>query len=341
MLKKYFEKRKEEKIKLKELRKQKEIGLFREYFELVAETLVYVFFVMTFLLQSFVIPTGSMIDNLLVGDHLLVGKVSYSDSLGKLDGMVLPQTKIDRGMVVTFRAPHELDKEYVKRVIALPGETIKIVKQQVYINGQPLDEETYKHHFSNKVYFFENGKRIVDEYPVDGDNEKEKLIRTVISDDEKTRVEKVYKRGGDGTLSLINTSEESLTDFNNIPIRLWYGDNFPFEYRNYDEVDSLFNIKSNYRKYLVDTEMGRAFKVPQGHYFCMGDNRDNSLDSRFWGPVPGNLITGKPWRIYWSYISKTEDYLTDGVEHKVKDIIKTILNFFSKTRWKRTLKKIE
>jgi hypothetical protein len=87
--------------------------------------------------------------------------------------------------------------------------------------------------------------------------------------------------------------------------------------------------------------MGRAFKIPEDNYFCMGDNRDNSLDSRFWGPVSKNLITGKPWRIYWSYASTTDEYLTPGIAHKIKDLFKTILNFFGKTRWNRTLKKVE
>jgi signal peptidase I len=340
MLKKYFEKRKEKKSKLKELRKEKDIGLFREYFELIAETLVYVFFIMTFLLQSFVIPTGSMIDKLLIGDHLLVGKVSYSDSLGSVDSFVLPQTKIKRGMIVTFRAPHEMDKEYVKRVIGLPGEAIKIVKQQIYINGQPLKEE-YRNHFSNTVFYFEDGKRVREEYNAGSDKGEGTLIRTIISDEERVRVDEEYKKNSDGKLLLSDTNRGNLSDFNDIPIRLWYGDNFPFEYRNYDEVDSLFNIKSNFRKYLIDTNIGRAFKIPEGHYFCMGDNRDNSLDSRFWGPVPRNLITGKPWRIYWSYESSTEEYLTPGIVHKIKDIFNTIIHFFSKTRWNRTLKKVE
>ncbi|MFC2155417.1 signal peptidase I [Acidobacteriota bacterium] len=340
MLKKYIEKRKEQKKKLKELRKEKDIGLFREYFELIAETLVYVFFVMTFLLQSFVIPTGSMIDNLLIGDHLLVGKVSYSDSLGPVDSFFFPQTKIERGMIVTFRAPHEMDKEYVKRVIGLPGETIKIVKQQVYINELPLNE-VYKNHFSNAVYYFEDGKRVREENTTGSDKGEEALIKTIISDDERVRIDELYKKSSNGKLSLIDSNRENLGDFNQIPIKLWYGDNFPFEYRNYDEVDPLFNMKNNYRKYLVDTDIGRAFKIPEGHYFCMGDNRDNSLDSRFWGPVPKNLITGKPWRIYWSYESSTEEYLTPGIAHKIKDIFNTIIHFFSKTRWTRTLKKIE
>jgi signal peptidase I len=73
----------------------------------------------------------------------------------------------------------------------------------------------------------------------------------------------------------------------------------------------------------------------------MGDNRDNSYDSRFWGPVPADFIIGKPWRIYWSYKSTTDEYLTPGFWHKIKDLVKTIINFIPKTRWDRMMKKIE
>jgi signal peptidase I len=245
MIKNYLDKRREKKEKLKEERKRERSvrGVFREYFELITETLVFVFFVMTFLLQSFVIPTGSMEDTLLIGDHLLVDKISYSRSLGFLDGLLLPQREIERGMIVTFKSPAEMEKEYVKRVVGLPGESIKILDKKVYINGEPLDE--------------------------------------------------------------------SYTYFKDPNIKNDYRDNFP------------------------------EFDIPQGHYFCMGDNRDNSFDSRFWGPVPRDYIIGMPWRIYWSYHSSTAEYMTPGLWHKIKDIGKTILNFFSRTRWERTIKKVE
>ena len=224
------------------IKKPREVGVFREYFELIAETLVYVFFVTTFLLQSFVIPTSSMEDTLLVGDHLLVNKVAYSRSISALDRLVLPQTEITRGMIVTFKAPPEMEKEFVKRVIALPGESISIENKKVFINGKPLAEPY--------VYFkdpnIENGFR----------------------------------------------------------------DNFP------------------------------PYKVPEGNFFCMGDNRDNSFDCRYWGPVPADYIIGKPWRIYWSYDSTSAEYLTPGIFNKVKDLVLTVVNFFGKTRWSRTIKKV-
>jgi len=223
--------------------KKSEVGLFREYFELIAETLIYVFFVMTFLLQSFVIPTGSMEDNILVGDHILVDKVAYSQSLGNIDGFMFPQLKIQRGMIVTFKSPAEMEKEYVKRIIGLPGEKIKIIDKKVFINGKPLNEP-YTYFRDTNI---ENSQR----------------------------------------------------------------DNFP------------------------------EFTIPENSYFCMGDNRDKSFDSRYWGTVPSDFIVGKPWRIYWSYDSSSDEYLTQGVSHKMKDIGKTIINFFPKTRWKRTAQKIK
>lgn len=227
----------------KEKKNERKSGSFRENFELITETLIYVFFVMTFLLQSFVIPTGSMEDNILVGDHILVDKVAYANSLGTLDSIMLPILEIKRGMIVTFKSPAELEKEYVKRVIGLPGERIKIVNKKVYINNKPLDEP---------YTFFKDP-----------------------------------------------------------------------------------NIQTSYRDNLPE------FKVPENYYFCMGDNRDNSYDSRFWGAVPADFIIGKPWRVYWSYESTTDEYLTPGFWYKIKDLAKTIINFIPKTRWTRMLKEIE
>jgi signal peptidase I len=238
-----FQKTENQHIDGSDKNKNREASLFREYFELIAETLIYVFFVMTFLLQSFVIPTGSMQDNILIGDHILVDKVAYSRALGAIDSFLLPQLKIERGMIVTFKSPAEKDKEYVKRVIGMPGERIKIIDKQVYINGEPL--------------------------------------------------------------------KESYTFFKDP------------------------NIEHSARDNLVE------FLIPEDHYFCMGDNRDKSYDSRFWGPVPAGYIIGKPWRIYWSYESTTAEYLTPGIGHKLKEMGKTIIHFFSKTRWDRTIKKIE
>lgn len=225
------------------VKKERDTGLFREYFELISETLIYVFFVMTFLLQSFVIPTGSMQDNILVGDHILVDKVAYSQSINSVDSLIFPQVKINRGMIVTFKSPAELEKEYVKRVIGLPGDKIKIIDKKVYINGTLLDE--------------------------------------------------------------------------------------PYTFFKDPEVNQ--SQRDNMSEY----------QVPPNNYFCMGDNRDNSYDSRFWGPVPRDFIIGKPWRIYWSYESSTEEYLTPGIFHKLKDIGNTFVHFFTKTRWNRTIMKIK
>jgi hypothetical protein len=139
------------------------------------------------------------------------------------------------------------------------------------------------------------------------------------------------------------------------------GDNFPLQNPRY--ISALGNVSflpfsindemgfpdesrtiefcERFKDSLIDVDGQKGFKMPEGYYFCMGDNRDHSYDSRFWGPVPIDYIIGKPWRIYWSYESTTDEYLTPGIEHKIKDLAMTVVNFFSKTRWERTIKKIE
>lgn len=259
------EQKKEAKTKEK---KKREVSIFREYFELITEVVVFVFFINAFLLQTYVIPSSSMEETMLIGDHLLVDKVAYSQSLGSLDRLLLPQTGIKRGMIVTFSGPSEINKglepkNLVKRVIALPGDTIRIDGGDVYIDGKKIDEPY-----------------------------------------------KIFKGGN--------------------PRGYW-----PPE----DPYDWHYEFPMQFRDSVVDTPNGKAFKVPEGHYFCMGDNRNHSFDSRAWGPVPGEYIIGKPWRVYWSYDSTSKEYLTTGFWHKVKDLFNTVIHFFTKTRWKRTFKK--
>jgi signal peptidase I len=247
--------------------KSKKEGVLRENIEMILEVLVLVFFINAFLLQSFGIPTPSMEDNMLVGDHLLVDKVAYSKSLSAVDGFVFPQLKLKRGMIVVFKSPPEVEARnmdrltYVKRILGLPGELIEIVDNQIFINGAPIDEPY------------------------------------------------TYIRG----------EERVPTDFPPESPVLWW-DEFPAEFR-----DSL-----------VQTDMGMAFKIPEGHYFCMGDNRNLSADSRIWGPVPEEYIIGKPWRIYWSFAASTDHFLNKGFFQR---LVSTLGHFFTQTRWNRFLKK--
>ncbi|MBC7363992.1 MAG: signal peptidase I [Candidatus Aminicenantes bacterium] len=234
-----------EKIKEKEEHKKREKSLFREYFELIAETAVFVFFVMTYVVQAFQIPTGSMEPTLMVGDFLLVNKFIYAKPVIPLEAAILPSKKIERKDIVVFKYPRDLKKDYVKRVVALEGEKIEIKDKEVFINDRPL-EERYKVHIDAQV-FQKNG------------------------------------------------------------------------YYQYDDV-----IRDNYGPVVV----------PPGHVFVMGDNRDNSLDSRYWGFLPMNYIKGRPWLIYFSYEAERDAYLKNGIQDKFKKFFR----FFSKTRWTRILK---
>ena len=123
----------------KKEKKEREKSVFREYFELIVETAVFVFFVMTFIVQAFQIPTGSMESTLLVGDFLLVNKMAYLEPVNPLGKVLLPSRDLKRFDIVVFKYPKELNKDFVKRVIALEGETVEIKDKQVYVNGKPID----------------------------------------------------------------------------------------------------------------------------------------------------------------------------------------------------------
>lgn len=219
-------------------------------------TILLLLFGTTTLVQAFVIPTGSMEDTLLIGDHLLVDKLTYSPP-GPFSKYLLPYREVSRGDIIVFRYPVDIRQTFVKRVIGVPGDRIRIVNKQVFLNGKKLDEP-YKYH---KTEYIDS-----------------------------------------------------------------YRDNFP----GTPNVRLLGKADEMLEKDVVDGDV----VVPPKHFFAMGDNRDSSLDSRYWGFVPRDNIVGKPLIIYWSYDAPTERLAspTIGLDH----VLDLAQNFFTKTRWRRT-----
>jgi signal peptidase I len=230
----------------------------REYFESLVITVILALFGTTFIVQAFKIPTPSMENNLLVGDHLLVNKFAYG-ARGSIADPLLPLREIERGDIIVFKYPHDLTKHYVKRAIGVPGDRIRVEEAQVFINGEPLDEP-YKQ-------MMDRGLR-VNFPPLAGD-----------------------------------------------PTYNWDGISWYSKHMNGNEVI-----------------------VPPNQYFAMGDNRDNSQDSRYWGFVNRELIVGKALVIYWSYESDSDAYRRTDVRDRLHQVFDLVTNFFRKTRWSRTLR---
>src|SRR5499433_1684121 len=119
-------------------------SVLREYTESIVIAVILALFVRTWVVQAFKIPTGSMENNLLIGDHLLVNKMVYAPAVSRLERVLLPTGTIRRGDVIVFKYPEEPERDFIKRVIGLPGETLEVKEKKVYINGRPLDE-SYVH----------------------------------------------------------------------------------------------------------------------------------------------------------------------------------------------------
>jgi len=223
----------------------------REYFESIVIAVILALFIRTFVVQAFKIPTGSMENNLLIGDHLLVNKFVYGPTAATLERGILPVRDVGRGDVVVFKYPEEPERDFIKRVIGLPGETLEVREKRVYINGQLLDEP-YVHYLEPPA------------------------------------------------------SPSAGAETTSFDLRERYG----------------------------------PVTVPAGHYFMMGDNRDNSQDSRYWGFLPREFIKGKALVIYWSYDSDSDDYVEAGLVGGVKRLFSVVTHFFTRTRWSRMFDQI-
>ena len=259
-------------------------GVLREYFESLVVTAIMALFGMTFVVQAVKVPTGSMQNTILIGDHLLVNKFIFAP--GADDTLpFLPQREIRRGDIIVFKYPGkyptaqfqrpEVDDtapnnlpfktNYVKRVIGLPGDHVEIRGAQVRINGQPLEEH----------------RIAISNLPQD--------------DDPRTSVDE---------------SKAPLKPLDDPPPP---GDG---DYNVYWNQGTLRGTRR-----IVE---GETFDVPKDHYFVLGDNRENSQDSRYWGYVHRDLVIGRALFVYWSY---DESAPSSG---------NFLLDFFNNTRWSRT-----
>ena len=223
-------------------------------------TVVIAIFVITFIVQAFQIPSESMENTLLVGDYLLVNKLCYGGS--GLGDHLMPYQTIARRDIIVFHYPVDPQQHFVKRVIGLPGDRLKMVNKKVFINGKPL-EEPYVHFIEPPNNLFR------DDFP---------------------RVD-IPAYGLDG--------------------RWWL----------------------QMRKLVEDGEL----IVPQGHYFVMGDNRDDSQDSRYWGFVPQENIIGRPLVIYWS-VEDWDRSQPSSLSGRLQHLAYAVTHIFQITRWHRTLR---
>jgi signal peptidase I len=223
-------------------------SLAREYLEALLIAVIFATFARTWIVQAFKIPSGSMEQNLLIGDHILVNKFVYGPTATGIERMILPVRDAQRGDIVVFKYPKDPSRDFIKRCMALPGDTIASEDKVLSINGREVDDSGYVFHTDPEV---------------------------------------LSRRG-------------------------------------------------YYQPTVVRDNFG-PLVVPHGHYFCMGDNRDNSNDSRFWGPVPRENIKGRAFMIYWSYDS-VDSYEWPGLPHKLRQIGRTIFDFIPKTRWERTFR---
>jgi signal peptidase I len=203
---------------------------------------------------TYVVPTGSMENTVLVGDHLIVDRLVYAEP-GPVSRYLLPYSAVKRGDIIVFAYPLDPKQAYVKRAIGLPGDRIRLVEKTVYVNGRALDEP-YK-----RVMAYSRS-RYADNFPADLDVE-------------------LYPRG----------------------------------------------------RAMLDQHVSNGeLVVPPRHYFALGDNRDNSEDSRFWGLVPHENLIGKPVLVFWSYEATTEQLQSRT------HWFDAALHFFTKTRWDRSMR---
>lgn len=222
---------------------QKRNSTFREYFEALLIAGIFLGFTNSFVFKTFYIPSASMEDTLLIGDHLFVNRFIFGADTSELEKKIFPVRDVQRGDIVIFRSPERPTVDMVKRCVGVPGDTVQVSGKTLYVNGDAVEESAFAIHRDRS-------------------------------------------RGKGG-----------------------------------------LRVRDDFGPYVV----------PPDQYFCMGDNRDHSYDSRFWGPVPAHFVKGRAFMVYWSFGGETPDGSWPGWGARLRQLGRTAMSFVTKTRWGRTL----
>ncbi|MGH9563444.1 MAG: signal peptidase I [Terracidiphilus sp.] len=237
-----------------------------DFVESLLVTILLALFATTFVVQAFKIPSASMEPTLLVGDHLLVNKFIF-EGRGHWYEKLLPYRPIRRGDIVVFKYPFDDHPYYVKRVIGVPGDRIRISDAQVFVNDKKISEPYAAH--------------------------------DPLMDDP-------------------------------------FGEEFPPAL----DLVPRNRLRPEWAARMMNFVRDGELVVPADHYFVMGDNRDDSWDSRYWGFVDREAVVGRPILIYWSVRATADDYADRSLEGAVRGIGITLEHLSSVTRWHRMLREV-
>jgi len=238
-----------------------------EFLASLAAVLVTGLFIITFILQAFEIPSSSMEDTLLIGDHVFVNREQFAPRTRWM-GPLLPYRDIKRGDIVVFLSPAEPGLYVVKRIMGIPGDRLHLRDGVVYRNGEKL----------NEPYVLHKGPLFYDPYR----------------------------------------------------------DNFPAV-----PASDAYNVSSDWQQRMHSFIQGEDIVVPQDSYFGMGDNRDVSLDSRYWGFIPKENVIGRPMFVYWSFNTPPDQYRHTDFSERIGFLVHVVIHFFDETRWRRTFRLVQ
>lgn len=236
-----------------------------EFLASLAAVLVTGLFIITFIVQAFEIPSSSMENTLLIGDHVFVNREQFAPRTHWV-GPILPYRDIRHQDIVVFLSPAEPGLYVVKRIIGAPGDRIHLRNGVVYRNGEKLNEPYVIH----------------------------------------------------------QTVDENANP---------YRDNFPAV-----PPSEFNNVTSEWQLTMSQYVQGNDLVVPADRYFAMGDNRDVSYDSRYWGFIPRENVIGRPMFIYWSFDTPPDQYLQREFSQRIGFLAHVVIHFFDETRWRRTFR---